>query len=127
MQQHEQQAQPQQATGTYDGGYQAPMGYNAGQQQNVTPIAQHPQYQPQAQYQAPMQQMAGGYQPGQWQPHNQSLDNMQAGMQQSRTLDSAPPGASAVPLDLEAYANMSDSDFMGHIDQVKAKMRALMA
>lgn len=91
------------------------------QQQNITPIAQHPQYQQPA---PPYQQQPNGYQPQA--PHAQSLQALQTGMQQNRSLDQAPPGASMVPMDLKQIANMSEADFMQHHDMIKQKMRAAM-
>lgn len=117
----QQQAMPQMQHQQAPQQYQMPqmqqpmLDYNQ-QNQNVTPIAEHPSYQPQAAYQQPAM-------PAQ----SQQLQNMRQGMAQSRTLDQAPPGASLIPYDLRTYADMPEADFMQHYDQIVSSMRAQMA
>ena len=73
-------------------------------EQNVASIAAHPQYQPQA----------------------QSLDNMNAGMLESRSLDEADMGGTAMPMDLEQIANLSDAEFMQRYETLMPRLKSAM-
>lgn len=72
--------------------------------------------QPQALYNQPPQQQP--------QPGRPDLTTMQAGMLESRSLDQAAGGGDAVPMSLEAYANMSDADFAKNQDRIRQIMKS---
>jgi hypothetical protein len=83
---------------------------------NVTPIDRHPGYQQQ------FDQMPS---PG-YQPRAQSLENMNTGMLESRSLDEASQGGRAMPMDLEQIANMSDAEFMRKYEQIMPRIRSAL-
>ena len=90
---------------------------------DVTSIAQHPQYaENQGQQVIPPQRAPQQ----QYQPHGQTLKNINEGMLHSRSLDEAPPSSPATPMSLERFANMSDAEFAGYADQVAQMMRTQM-
>ncbi len=69
-------------------------------------------------YQAPVQQQYAQPAPGQ-QGFQQPLATMQAGMMNGAGLADASQAGAATPLSLEAYANMPDAQFAGHMDDVR--------
>ena len=95
-------------------GWQAQQTQPAEPGRKVTPIAEHPQYQ------APQPQQAP------YQPQAQQLENMNAGMLESRSLDEADMGGTAMPMDLEQIANLSDAEFMQRYETLMPRLKSAM-
>lgn len=97
--------------------YNAAKARGWGQQAPQQQQPQQPQYaQPQQQQAQPMYVNQAPPVPPQQQ---QAMQTMQAGMMAGQTLADASQTGGAVPMSLEAYANMGDDEFAAHMDSVK--------
>ena len=101
--------------------YQAAIARGWQTPNNGAPPQPQPRAQPQAQAQPQPQP-----QPQPRPVHRQTLQSMQAGMLEGRTLDEAGGGGAAIPQTLEAYVNMPDAEFAAHVEKVKRMMRQSM-
>ncbi len=89
-------------------------------QQQAQPQQAQPQPQPQPTPQALPQPQANPS------VYNQPLQQVDHGRQQNMSLDQVPGGGSAVPMDLDRFADMPEADFIQYADQVAAMMARTM-